>query len=60
MNPRMILVTVVSTVLIAVVIAPLDRAQSPPSNQAFEVTSIKPNTGCGGPGRGGGLTQPGG
>jgi hypothetical protein len=60
MNPRTIPVAAVLTVLTAAVIAPEIRAQSPAIEQVFEVTSIKLNAGCGGPGRGGGgMTQPG-
>jgi uncharacterized protein (TIGR03435 family) len=47
-------------VVIGMVDAPRIRAQSLPTDQAFEVASIKPNPTCGGPGRGsGGMASPG-
>jgi uncharacterized protein (TIGR03435 family) len=48
------------TAAIGMLNAPPSRAQSLQADQAFEVTSIKPNPGCGGPGRGsGGAASPG-
>jgi uncharacterized protein (TIGR03435 family) len=48
------------TAAIGMLDTPRSRAQSLPADQAFEAASIKPNLGCGGPGRGsGGRPSPG-
>lgn len=48
------------TAITGMLYAPTSRAQSPTTGQTFEAASIKPNPGCGGPGRGsGGRPSPG-